>query len=49
MSWDQQEIRLAPRERGFHLITDEITRALPGLGSSRSACCIFSCCTPRPR
>ena len=32
MSWDQQEIRLAPRERGFHLITDEITRALPGLG-----------------
>ncbi|MFG6137370.1 secondary thiamine-phosphate synthase enzyme YjbQ [Halomonas sp. B23F22_10] len=32
MSWDQQEIRLAPRERGFHLITDEITHALPGLG-----------------
>ncbi|ATJ82349.1 hypothetical protein BEI_1362 [Halomonas beimenensis] len=31
MTWDQQEIRLAPRERGFHLITDEIVRALPGL------------------
>ncbi len=31
MTWDQQEIRLAPRARGFHLITDEITAALPGL------------------
>ncbi|XKE46899.1 secondary thiamine-phosphate synthase enzyme YjbQ [Halomonas organivorans] len=31
MTWDQQEIRLAPRERGFHLITDEVVRALPGL------------------
>ncbi|MFG6178875.1 secondary thiamine-phosphate synthase enzyme YjbQ [Halomonas sp. THAF12] len=31
MTWDQQEIRLAPRERGFHLITDEITRTLPVL------------------
>ncbi|UYG09051.1 secondary thiamine-phosphate synthase enzyme YjbQ [Halomonas sp. M4R1S46] len=31
MTWDQQEIRLAPRPRGFHLITDEITAALPGL------------------
>ncbi|MCC5884497.1 MAG: YjbQ family protein [Halomonas sp.] len=26
--WYQQELRLAPRARGFHLITDEITRAL---------------------
>ncbi|MBB3232758.1 secondary thiamine-phosphate synthase enzyme [Halomonas stenophila] len=31
MSWHQQEIRLAPRARGFHLITDEITAALPAL------------------
>ncbi|WP_035599241.1 secondary thiamine-phosphate synthase enzyme YjbQ [Halomonas salina] len=29
--WDQHEIRLAPRARGFHLITDEITRQLPAL------------------
>jgi secondary thiamine-phosphate synthase enzyme len=31
MFWDQQEIRLAPRERGFHSITDEVSGALPGL------------------
>ncbi|WP_046080443.1 secondary thiamine-phosphate synthase enzyme YjbQ [Halomonas sp. HG01] len=29
--WDQHEIRLAPRARGFHLITDEIARQLPAL------------------
>ncbi|MCK2182768.1 secondary thiamine-phosphate synthase enzyme YjbQ [Halomonas getboli] len=29
--WDQQDIRLSPRARGFHLITDEIARALPRL------------------
>jgi secondary thiamine-phosphate synthase enzyme len=27
----QKEIRLAPKPRGFHLITDEITSALPEL------------------
>nr|WP_152662866.1 secondary thiamine-phosphate synthase enzyme YjbQ [Halomonas sp. HG01] len=31
MIWDQHEIRLAPRARGFHLITDEIARQLPAL------------------
>ncbi len=31
--WDQQEIRLAPRSRGFHLITDEVTEAVPRLAS----------------
>ncbi|MDT8895203.1 secondary thiamine-phosphate synthase enzyme YjbQ [Halomonas sp. I1] len=29
--WDQQDIRLAPRSRGFHLITDEVTEAVPRL------------------
>ncbi|GHC29762.1 secondary thiamine-phosphate synthase enzyme YjbQ [Aidingimonas halophila] len=29
--WDQHEIRLTPRERGFHLITDDIVDALPRL------------------
>lgn len=29
--WQQQELRLAPRERGFHLITDEVVDGLPGL------------------
>ena len=27
--WLQREVTLAPRKRGFHLITDEIARALP--------------------
>jgi secondary thiamine-phosphate synthase enzyme len=31
MNWSQQQIRLAPRRRGFHLITDEIVAALPQL------------------
>ncbi len=31
MIWDQQEIHLTPRSRGFHLITDEIAGALPRL------------------
>nr|WP_067292250.1 secondary thiamine-phosphate synthase enzyme YjbQ [Marinobacterium profundum] len=30
--WIQREIRLRPRERGFHLITDDIVRELPELG-----------------
>ncbi|QOR39834.1 YjbQ family protein [Billgrantia diversa] len=29
--WHQQELRLAPRSRGFHLITDEVTSALTEL------------------
>jgi len=31
MSWLQKTISLKPRTRGFHLITDEITRLLPEL------------------
>ncbi|GED21964.1 secondary thiamine-phosphate synthase enzyme YjbQ [Halomonas halmophila] len=30
--WHQQELRLAPRSRGFHLISDEVSEALPRLG-----------------
>ncbi|MEA2279476.1 MAG: hypothetical protein QOK21_83 [Solirubrobacteraceae bacterium] len=30
--WLQREIRLDPRPRGFHLITDEVVHALPQLG-----------------
>ncbi|WP_430459522.1 secondary thiamine-phosphate synthase enzyme YjbQ [Thalassolituus sp. LLYu03] len=29
--WIQKELRLKPRTRGFHLITDEIVRQLPEL------------------
>jgi secondary thiamine-phosphate synthase enzyme len=29
MQWIQKEIELRPRPRGFHLITDEVTRRLP--------------------
>lgn len=29
--WDQQQITLSPRARGFHLISDEIVDALPRL------------------
>jgi secondary thiamine-phosphate synthase enzyme len=29
--WQQTEIRLRARPRGFHLITDEVLTALPGL------------------
>lgn len=31
--WLQREVRLAPRGRGFHLITREVIDALPELGS----------------
>lgn len=31
--WFQKEVRLAPRSRGFHLITDEVERALPELAN----------------
>lgn len=30
--WAQHEIRLAPRPRGFHLVTGEVLVALPELG-----------------
>ena len=33
MSWFQKEIRLAPKSRGFHLVTREITLQLPELRS----------------
>ncbi len=29
--WQQQELRLAPRSRGFHLITDEVVDGRPRL------------------
>jgi secondary thiamine-phosphate synthase enzyme len=29
--WVQREVRLEPRPRGFHLVTDEVTAALPEL------------------
>lgn len=35
MVWIQQHLRLAPRSRGFHLITSEIVAALPTLGQVR--------------
>jgi len=35
MSWTQQQITLAPRSRGFHLITDEVVRALPQLRETK--------------
>ncbi|HET7833782.1 MAG TPA: secondary thiamine-phosphate synthase enzyme YjbQ [Gallionella sp.] len=33
--WIQKEIRLKPRARGFHLITDELLRELPELRNFR--------------
>ena len=35
MPWVQKTISLAPRSRGFHLITDELERALPELANVR--------------
>jgi len=37
--WLQREIRLDPRPRGFHLITDEVERALPELGELEVGLC----------
>jgi secondary thiamine-phosphate synthase enzyme len=34
--WLQREIRLDPRPRGFHLVTAEVTRALPELRDVRA-------------
>lgn len=36
MAWLQRQIELAPRRRGFHLITGEIVRALPELARIRT-------------
>jgi secondary thiamine-phosphate synthase enzyme len=30
--WVQREIRLEPRPRGFHLVTEEVVRGVPELG-----------------
>jgi secondary thiamine-phosphate synthase enzyme len=35
MAWHQQEIRLRPRSRGFHLVTQEIVAAVPELARFR--------------
>ena len=35
MAWFQKTISLAPRPRGFHLITDELERAVPELAQIR--------------
>ena len=35
MAWHQTVIRLKSRSRGFHLVTDEVVRALPELGRLR--------------
>jgi secondary thiamine-phosphate synthase enzyme len=33
--WQQRDIRLSPRPRGFHLVTDEVAGALPELRDLR--------------
>jgi secondary thiamine-phosphate synthase enzyme len=33
--WVQREVRLAPRPRGFHLVTDEVVEAVPELDRIR--------------
>ena len=33
--WHQHEVRLRPRPRGFHLVTDEVVDAVPQLGEIR--------------
>jgi secondary thiamine-phosphate synthase enzyme len=35
MSWTQRRLELAPRPRGFHLVTREIVEGLPQLASIR--------------
>jgi secondary thiamine-phosphate synthase enzyme len=36
MSWLQQQIELAPRQRGFHLVTEEVLDKLPELHGVRT-------------
>jgi secondary thiamine-phosphate synthase enzyme len=33
--WVQHDVTLEPRPRGFHLVTDEVVRAVPELGEVR--------------
>jgi secondary thiamine-phosphate synthase enzyme len=33
--WRQREVRLRPRPRGFHLVTDEVAEAVPELRELR--------------
>ena len=35
MIWIQEEVRLEPRSRGFHLVTREVERAVPDLSRLR--------------
>jgi secondary thiamine-phosphate synthase enzyme len=35
MSWFQRELRLAPKSRGFHLITEEVLAQIPELRAYR--------------
>ena len=37
--WQQKEIQLRPRPRGFHLVTDEIVRQLPEIESIEVGLC----------
>lgn len=39
MYLEQQTITLAARRRGFHLITNEVVRALPAIGKMRKGLC----------
>lgn len=39
MSWQQKQISLKPRQRGFHLITDEIESLLPELHDYQVGLC----------
>jgi secondary thiamine-phosphate synthase enzyme len=41
MLWHQAQIRLKPRQRGFHLITGELLAALPELGKFEIGLCHF--------
>ena len=38
--WMQREIAFEPRARGFHLVTQEVVRAVPELRELESGCCI---------
>ena len=35
MKWEQRVLRLAPKPRGFHLVTGEVLEQLPELGAYR--------------
>jgi hypothetical protein len=46
MKWLQQKIELRARPRGFHLVTDEIVRAVDGLRDIETGFCRRSFNTP---